>query len=325
MKVMNLLLVASATMALSFGASAQEPDAASFPSTTVRMVVPYPAGGSTDTVTRLIAAKLADRWKQAVVVENRGGGAGVVGQTAVKNAPADGHSILLGITSFTYQSALRPVLDFTRTFAPVAMVGAVQQALIVPSSLPPADLKAFISLVKANPGKYSYATAGAATTAHIYGEMFNAQAGLDMLHVPYRGNPAIMNDILGNQIPAGFLDPVVIGQHLPGGKIRALAISGPKRAPSLPDVPTFTELGYTGFDGIAFIGYFVRDETPPAIVQKISRDIVEAASMPDVAAKIAELGVWAEPVAGDVFAKIVNDGRDVWEAAIKQRNITLEQ
>ncbi|MDP3139224.1 MAG: tripartite tricarboxylate transporter substrate binding protein [Burkholderiaceae bacterium] len=324
MKLLKKLAFAGVALSLSLGAVAQSGDAASFPSKTVQIVVPFPPGGSTDTITRLIATRLSERWKQSVVVDNRAGALGVVGQGVVEKAPADGHTILLGITSFTYQSALRPVLDFTRTFTPVAMVGEVRQGLIVSSKVPATDLKQFVALVKANPGKYSYATAGTGSTAHIYGELLNAQAGIDMVNVPYRGNAAIMTDILGDQIPAGFMDRQVIGQHLAGGKFRVLAMAGPGRTADLPNVPTFTELGYSGFDSVAFAGYFVHNKTSPAIVQKIANDIVQIAATPEIAAKIAEMGMGAKPLGGAEFAKLVNDGRTLWETTVKARNIKVK-
>lgn len=323
MKILRKLAVAGAALALSFGALAQVNEAASFPSKTVQFVVPFPAGGSTDTITRLIATKLTERWKQSVMVDNRGGGFGVVGQNYVEKAPADGHTILMGITSFTYQSSLRPVLDFTRTFTPVAMVGEVRQGLIVSSKVPATDIKQFVALVKANPGKYSYGTAGAGSTAHIFGELLNAQSALDMVHIPYRGNAALMTDVLGEQIPSAFMDLQVIGQHLANGKFRVLAMAGPDRAPELPNVPTFTELGYNGFESVAFVGYFVHSKTPAAVVEKISADIVRVASMPEVAAKIKEMGMGTVPLGRTDFDKIVRNGRSVWENTIKTRNIKV--
>ncbi|MGE4243479.1 Bug family tripartite tricarboxylate transporter substrate binding protein [Ramlibacter sp.] len=320
--VQFLKWMAAGALALSFNAFAQS-DAANFPSRSVQIVVPFPSGGSTDTITRLIATKLAERWKQSVVVENRGGGFGVVGQQFVEKSAPDGHTLLLGITSFTYQSSLRPVLDFTRTFAPTAMVGEVRQGLIVSSKVPATDLKQFVALVKANPGKYSYATAGAGSTAHIFGELLNTQAGTDMVHVPYRGNAQIMTDVLGEQVPAAFMDLQVIGAHLAGGKFKVLAMAGPNRARDLPNVPTFTEQGFTGFDSVAFVGYFVPAKTPAAIVQKISDDIVRVASMPEIAAKIAELGMGTRPIAGAEFNRIVMDGRAVWEGTVRSRNIKV--
>jgi len=210
-----------------------------YPSQPIRLVVPYPAGGATDTLGRLMADKLQAAWGQSVIVENKPGASGTIGNDLVAKAPADGYTVLLGITAIVQVPSLMPKLpyDVMKDLQPLTQVASTNSILAVPKSAPFTSLKDFVAQVKASPGKFNYGSYGVGTSSHIQGSLLNLQAGLDLVHVPYKGAAPLLTDMRGGQLSSAFIDMATARPHLESMKV--LAVTGPKRNPILPDVPSY--------------------------------------------------------------------------------------
>jgi tripartite-type tricarboxylate transporter receptor subunit TctC len=283
-------------------ASAHQASADSYPSRRITFVVPYAAGGATDVSARLLANKLSEAWKQAVVVENKSGGGGVVGNDYVAKAPADGYTVLVAITQIIQAPSLVAKLpyDVFKDLAPVTQIGLSTIVLTVPEAQPIKSVKELVDLAKANPGKLPYGSFGNATTSHLYGELLKKNADIDMTHVPYRGSSPLLNDMLGNTVSAAFVDLTTASAQINAGKIRALAVGGEKRRKHLPDVPTLAELGYPGFEIEGWIGVFVPAATPKDIVAKLSSELARIIASPEGLAGLEALSL--VPVGGTAEA-----------------------
>ncbi|MGH8806309.1 MAG: Bug family tripartite tricarboxylate transporter substrate binding protein [Noviherbaspirillum sp.] len=321
------LACVAATFVLASGAvQAQTQTAKDYPNRLIKVVVPYPAGGATDTVGRLIGTRLADAWGQPVVVENRVGASGNIGGDFVAKSPADGYTILVGITAMIQAPFLytRMPYDAFTAFAPVSLLARSADLFVVSTSVPANTLKEFVALVKANPKKYNYGSYGNATSSHLHGEMLNAQAGLDMVHVPFKGAAPLVNDLLGGQITAAFVDVASVRGHLKSGKFKTLAVTGEQRFKILPEVPTFTELGYKSYEPYGWFGVFVPANTSKDIVNKLSTEIARIVRLPDVAQRIDDLGLQAAGTNAEEFAATMKADAPVWGKVIKDANIKLD-
>lgn len=303
------------------GASAQ-----TYPDRRITFVVPYPAGGATDVAARLLATKLADAWKQSVVIENKSGGGGIVGNDFVAKAPADGYTVLVAITQIIQAPSLFASLpyDVFRDLAPVTHVAQSPIILTIPDAQPMKSFQDLVAAAKAHPGKLPYGTFGNATTSHLYGELLKKTAGIDMIHVPYRGSAPLMNDLLGNQVTAAFLDFTTAGPQLSAGKVRALAVGGESRKAKLPDVPTLAELGYPGFEAEGWIGVFVPAATPKEIVTKLSGELARIIASPEGVAGLQALNL--VPVGGtaDTFAATLRRDQARWATVAKTAGVKGE-
>jgi tripartite-type tricarboxylate transporter receptor subunit TctC len=295
-RVVTAAVAMALATSLSSGVLAQS--AAAYPEKRITFVVPYAAGGATDVSARLLASKLQDAWKQAVVVENKSGAGGVIGNDFVAKAPADGYTVLVAITQIIQAPSLVSSLpyDVFKDLAPVTQVGLSPIVLTIPDAQPMKSLKDLIDLAKANPGKYAYGSFGNATTSHLYGELLKKTAGIDLTHVPYRGSAPLLNDLLGNQLTAAFVDLTTAGPQLSGGKVRALAVGGDARKKLLPDVPTLKELGYPGFEAEGWVGIFVPAATPKDIVAKLSAELSRIITSPEGTAGLESVNL--VPVGG---------------------------
>ena len=315
----RLCLAAGAAVALSGPAFAQ----GSYPSQPLKLVVPYPAGGATDTLARTIAQKLGEAWGQTALVENKTGAGGTIGNQFVVKAPADGHTILIAITALIQQPALMDKLPYDplADLAPVTQIARSPSLFAVPLDSPAKSLKDFITMVKANPGKYNFGTYGAGTSAHIQGSLLNMQAGMDLVHVPFAGSAPLVTNLVGGQVTSAFVDSASARPHFKS--MRALAVTGTQRMRGLPDVPTFLELGYHSFDPYGWFGVFVPAKTPPAVVQKLSAEINRILRLPEVTAKIEALGLEVGGGKPEEFQKIVRDDAAVYAKIIKDANIRL--
>jgi tripartite-type tricarboxylate transporter receptor subunit TctC len=302
--------------------------AQSWPSKPVRMVIPFPAGGATDIIGRTIAGKLASALGQQVIVENKPGAGGTIGADAVAKAAPDGYTILMA-TSSTHSigPALNPKMpyDAFRDFAPVAHVANAPSVLVVGQGFPAASAKDLITLLKNNPGKYNFGSSGIGTYPHLSAEMFKWRAGgLFVVHIPYRGTGLVITDLVSGQI-AFLMDSIVSAQpHIRDGKVRALAVSGAKRSASLPNVPTFTEIGVPGMEFSNWFAVFAPAGTAPEIVQRLNRELNAITRSPDVVDRLDKSG--AEPAGGtpEQFAKVYRDEYESWKAVIKRANIKPE-
>ena len=294
--------------------SRAEAQGASYPDRRITFVVPYAAGGATDVAARLLAQKLQDSWKQVVTIENKPGGGGLIGNDYVAKAPSDGYTVLVAITQIIQAPSLLSKLpyDVFKDLAPVTQVAISPIVLVVPAEQPIKSVKELIDLAKASPGKYPYGTFGAATTSHLYGELLKKTAGIDMTHVPYRGASPLLNDLLGNQVTAAFIDFTTGGPQLEAGKIRALAVGGEARKPKLPDVKTMAELGHPGFEAEGWVGVFVPAATPKDIVEKLSAELGRIIKSPEGVAGLQAVNLVPVGDNPESFQKTLRRDFDRW-------------
>jgi tripartite-type tricarboxylate transporter receptor subunit TctC len=312
-------------LALSLG-SAQAQDAQAWPAKMIKVTVPYPAGGATDTLGRMVGSRLETAYRQTVIVDNRPGASGNIGSDMVARAPADGYNVLIGITAMIQAPFLYTKMPFDpfKAFQPVALLARSADLFVVPVATPANTMKEFVALAKAHPGKYNYGSYGNATSSHIHGEMLNAQAGLDLVHVPYKGAAPLVNDLLGGQVSAAFVDVASIRAHLGSGRVKVLAATGAQRFKILPAVPTMTELGYKAFEPYGWFGVFVPAGTPKEIVARLSDNLSKMVQSPEGIARIEGLGLAPGGEKADEFARIMKTDSEVWGKVIREAKISIE-
>ena len=298
-----------------------------YPSKPITLVVPAPPGGGSDIVARLLGERLGKALGKQVLVENRPGANGMLGTDMVARAAPDGYTLL-----FTYAAAqvVNPSLykkvpyDAQKAFAPVAQIGRGGNVLLVRADLPVKTLKEFVAYVKERPGKLSYCSWGNGSGGHLTMESLIKQGGLEMTHVPYKGAAACTTDIIGGQVQVGFGDVSSNIPHIKGGKLRALAVSGPTRVPMLPDVPTMNEAGYP-FTTYAWYGVFAPAGTPPAIVKRLNTEINTMLGDPAMRQRLAELNLTDLPITTpEQFGETVRNDMAAWGKLVRELNITLD-
>ncbi len=300
---------------------------ADWPTKPVRLIVPFVPGGTTDIVARLLGQTLTEAWGQTVVVENRAGAGGNIGADVVAKAPADGHTLLMTSGSiFTVNPFLYKSLPFdpVKDFVPITMVASGPMLVSVHPSVKANNLKELIALAKAEPGKISFGSAGVGSQVHMAAENLAFAAGVQLQHIPYRGESAALNDLAGGQIQmmAGNL-PAAIG-FANQGKIRALAVTGRERAKQLPNVPTAAESGLPGFENIGWFGFMAPAGTPAPIVSKIHADTVKALADTQTKARLFVNGMDAVGSTPAAFAALIAEESKRWQAVIKSRNLTAQ-
>jgi tripartite-type tricarboxylate transporter receptor subunit TctC len=301
-------------------ACAQE---ASYPNQPVRIVVPYPAGGATDTLARALAAKLQESWGQTVIVDNKPGASGAIGNDFVAKSAPDGHTVLLAITAIVQLPAMKKLpYDVMKDLRPLVQVASTNSAFVVPLTAQASTLKEFIALAKANKGKYDYGSYGVGTSSHIQGSLLNLQAGLDLAHVPYKGAAPLLQDLKGGQLSSAFIDMATLRPHLEGFKV--LAVTGAQRNRVLPNVPTFAELGFHSFEPVGWFGLFMPAGVPANVAKKFAAEAERILKLPDVVARIESLGMTPGNLAGEDFARVVRSDAQVYAKIIKDANITLD-
>jgi tripartite-type tricarboxylate transporter receptor subunit TctC len=297
-----------------------------FPSKPVRFLVPNPPGGASDIISRLFSDKLSQEWAQPVLVENRPGAATVIGTQAVVQAPADGHTLLVMTLTHPLNAAFQKKMpyDSIKDFTGVTLIARSPIVLVVNPALPIRTLAELIAYAKANPGKLSYASAGTGTVQHMAAEMLKAMAGVNILHVPYKGSSAAHPDLIGGQVSIMFDTIAAVSPHIRSGAVRALAVGGVARSPLLPETPTVAEAGVRGFEAGSWVGLLVRSGTPADALAKLNKDIVAVTNRPEVKARLVELGL--EPVGSGAaeFDTFVNAETQRWGALIKQANIVAD-
>jgi len=290
----------------------------------LRIVVPYPAGGATDTLARLVAAKLQESWRQTVVVENKPGASGTIGNDMVAKAPRDGHTVLMAITALVQVPSLMPKLpyDALKDLQPLVQVASTNSVFVVPASAPAGTLKEFVALAKANPAKYDYGSYGVGTSSHIQGSLLNLQAGVALTHVPYKGAAPLLQDLRGGQLSSAFIDMATARPHIE--HLKPLAVTGTQRNKTLPDVPTFAQLGYHSFEPVGWFGLFMPTGVPAPIAARFTAEVSRILHLPDVVARIESLGMTPGELKGDEFARLVKADAAVYARIIKDTNIRLE-
>jgi tripartite-type tricarboxylate transporter receptor subunit TctC len=316
-------LIAAALLAPAAGHAQAQTQAQTWPSRFVRLVVPFPPGGGTDAIARVLAAKLSDMWGQQMVVENRGGAATNIGTESVARAEADGYTILLhsmplAVNKFLFASLpYDPVADL----APVSLLCDYPNIMAVPMSSPARSVTEFIDHAKANKGKISFASSGHGTSVHLSGELFKRMAGIEMLHVPYRGAGPAFSDLIPGRVDVMFNN---IGAVLPlirGGKLRGLAVTTAKRTPAAPDLLPIAEAGVPGFDVSSWYAFFAPAKTPPDIIRKMHADTVAALNDPATKDKLESLGVVVKGSTPAELAAFLKAEMDKWGPVIKAANI----
>jgi tripartite-type tricarboxylate transporter receptor subunit TctC len=307
------------------GALAQGASNQPWPKRFVRLIVPFPPGGGTDAIARVVAGKLSDMWGQQMVVENRGGGGANIGMEAVARADPDGYTMLLTSMPLTVNRFLYPSLGYdpVADFAAVSLLCDYPNIMAVPITSPAHSVTDFIANAKANPGKVAFASSGHGTSVHLSGELFKRMAGIEMLHVPYRGGGPALNDLIPGRVDVMFNN---IGSVLPliqGGKLRGLAVTTAKRSPAIPQLPPIAEAGVPGFDVSSWYGFFAPAKTPPEIVSKMHADTVAALADPTTKSRLEQLGVVVVGSTPAELAAYLKSEMDKWGPVIKEAGITL--
>ena len=290
--VVALLLLHAAT------AYGQSDAAKNYPDRPVRLIVPWPAGGGTDIFARAISDKLRQSLGQPFLVENRPGASGNIGASTVVRAAPDGYTIMIGTITLATNPALYKSLDFdaTKDLATITLVAGVPHMLVVNPSVPAKNVKELIALVKREPGKKSYASAGVGSPFQIAAELFKETAGVDILHVPYKGGAPAVADVIGNHVDMTFANLVAVLPQAKSGQVRALAVTSAKRSSAAPDIPTIAEAGLPGYEFTSWFGVLAPAGTPPGIIKKLNTEIVSALRSPEISARLSAEG--ADLIAG---------------------------
>ena len=316
------VLISTSALLLGLPSLAQE----AYPTRPIKMVVPFPPGGSVDVVARLLSIPLQEKFGQPIIIENRPGAVGTIGSNAVAKAAPDGYTFLMTIGAHTIVPALMPAIpyDAANDFATVSLLASARNMLVARSDSGPTDLRTLVRMAKSEPGKISYSTAGNGSTTHMMVKMFEAAAGVSLFHVPYQGGAASLQAILGNQTDLNAAVSTTAQPMLKAGRLRALAIVGNQRSSLFPDVPTFTELGYPGINGDSWIGLLAPAKTSPVILVKFQTEIKRLLNTPDIRAKLEAQGLEVVASTPAEFGKQVRDELAQYGSFIKSANIKIE-
>ena len=318
--IAKLVLLGSLLCSCTF-AAAQD-----YPARPLRMILGFAPGGSTDLVARVLAQKMAATWNQQVVVDNRPGANGMIGADLVAKATPDGHTLLLSsIGPMAINASLYKMpYDIVKDFAPVTYTGNVTNLLVVHPSVPAANVRELMALAKAQPGKLTFGSSGAGGAPHMAVELFKILAKVDVVHVPYKGGGPAMADLVGGQISGSFASMPSSIPFVRNGKLRALAVTAPKRSPAAPEVPTVSEAGIPGFSVLDWQGMFTTAKTPAPVVNKLNAEIKRALALPDVIEKLATAGVEIQTTSPEEWGRFVQSEIEKWAKVVKTAGIKLE-
>jgi tripartite-type tricarboxylate transporter receptor subunit TctC len=319
----RLAIVFAALVAILVLPAAAQP----YPNKTIKIIAPVQPGGGVDLVARTIGERIAKGLGQPVVVDNQSGGGGVVASLATARAAPDGYTLMLGYvaTHGTSPAVRKLPYDAVKDFTPVAMVAGTPNVLVVPASVPASNVNEFVAWVKANPGKLSYGSAGPGSLTHLAMEQFKLAAGIpDITHVAYRGIGPAFADILGGQTHALFPGLAAAMPHIRAGKVKALAVTGLKRHPLLPEVPTFEELGFKGFDGVQWYGIVGPANLPPDIVNQLNAEINRSLAAPELKERLSGEALDPMPMTPEEFGRYIREDIAKWTKLAQARNIQIE-
>ena len=315
-----MLKIVGALLALTAIAAAQD-----YPSKPVRVIIPFPPGGINDTVGRLVATQLSTRLGKQFIVDNRGGAGGTVGTELAANAPKDGYTLLVVSLAHTVNPWLYKLpYDPIKAFAPIAIVASAPNVIVVHPSLPVHSVKELVDMARQQPGKLQYASAGIGSFMHLGGELFKVAAGVDLLHVPFRGAGPAMIDIVGGHTKVAFATTLTAPPFIRDGKLRALGVGAASRSPALPDVPTVAEAGVAGYEVANWVGLVAPAGTPQAIVDKLSREISAIQEAPEVKQHLANEGAEVVHMSSAAFGTYMATETAKWERAVKEGGIKAE-
>ena len=320
MRLAKLLAIALAALPLAAGAQA-------WPSRPIKVVVPFTAGGSTDTVARIMAEKLTTRLGQPVIVENKAGAGGAIGSDFVAKSPPDGYTLLVGTSStmaIIPHLYSKPPYDPTREFVPVVLLGTADIDIVINPKVPARTVKELLAYARANPGKLTFASGGNGSISHLLGEYFNSMANVQMLHVPYKGDAQMTTDLIGGQVDMAFGTAVVFLPHVKSGKVIALAVTNPTRSTTQKDLPTVSESGVPGYEAVQWFGIAAPTGTPREIVQRLNDEIRAILAQPDVQKRFADLGFDVVGDKPDEFAAFVRSENAKWKKIAETANVKLD-
>jgi tripartite-type tricarboxylate transporter receptor subunit TctC len=298
-----------------------------FPVKPVRIIVPFPAGGGLDFTTRLVSQKLGEAWGQQVVVENRPGASGMIGAEVVARAPKDGYTLLsCSPAEVSLNAALYPKMPYDpfRDFSPISLTAIYANLITVHASMPVRTWKEFVALSKRTSGGISFGSSGTGSTQHLTGEWLKRNAGIDLLHVPYKGAAPAVNDLVGGQIPSAILGVAPLTQHLKSGRLRGIAVTTTQRTSSLPDIPTLAEQGVKGFDSSQWFGILAPAGTPAAVIAKVNADLQRVLALADVKERLASQGGDAHHTTADAFGAFMKSEYAKYSKIIAEANIKVD-
>jgi tripartite-type tricarboxylate transporter receptor subunit TctC len=315
----RIVLLASCVL----GCSAQAQD---FPSKLVRIVVPFPAGGGTDILTRALAQKLTDNWKQQVIVDNRPGAGANIGAEHAAKSPPDGYTLLMASTIHSINPSLYPKLAYhpLKDFTPITLVAETAQVLVTHPSVPASDVKEFIELAKKRPGQLHYSSAGNGSQPHLAAELFKTMTGIQLVHVPYKGAPPAMADLIAGHVALSFATSPTAVPNVKTGKVRALGVSSTKRIPSLPDVPTIAEAGVPGYEASGFFGLVGPAGMARPVVQKINNSVVSIINDPAMRKTLGELGYEPATSSPAEHAAFIRMEVEKWANVVKESGAKID-
>jgi tripartite-type tricarboxylate transporter receptor subunit TctC len=298
-----------------------------FPSKPIRYIVPVAAGGGSDMIARVVTERWGRALGQNFIVDNQGGGGGVIASLATAHAPPDGYTLMQGYvaTHGTTPATRKVSYDAIRDFTPIGMIGATPNVLAINDNVPAKTVKEFIDYVKRNPGKVSYGSAGPGSLTHLTMELFKQETGAFMVHIPYRGIAPAITDLLGGQTQAMFPGLAAALPHLRSGRMRALAGTGKARSPQLKDVPTMDEIGFKGYDAMQWYGSVGPAGIPADVVRRLNETQAAVLKAPDLAEKLATEAVEPWPMSPEQFGQYIKDDIARWTALAKARNIRLDE
>ena len=308
------------------GVAALAASAQSWPTKPIRLVVPFPPGSATDTIARAFGGAVSQSLGQPVLVENKAGAGQIIGMQALLRAEPDGHTLVMGsVGPNAANYSIYPKLPYAPgDFAPVAQVVSMPNVLLVNPSVPATTLAEFVALAKSKPGGLVLGSSGTATSGHLAAEMLKMRAGIDLVHVPYKGAAPALTDLVGGQVQVMVDNLITALPQVRAGRLRALAVTSAQRVPELPNVPTIAESGYPGFEVTVWVGLLAPAKTPPAVVSKLHTDIASVLAMPQVKQRIADMGGATIPMSPEQFGAFIRSEIDKWGAVVRQAGIKAE-
>ena len=314
-------------MTFAIAVSASPASAASYPTRTVKLIVPFAAGGGTDVLARIIAQKLNEKWGQAVIVENQPGASGGIGTRAVVNATPDGYTLLMASTGALMAAASSfggdGPFDINKVLSPITVGAAPPYLLVVNPNVPAKSAADLIKISKEKPESLTYGSSGVGAASHLSGVLFESEAGIKMLHVPYRGTGPGVTDLLGGRIELMFAPGPVVQSFIQAGKLRAIGITDSRRSKFYPDVPTISESGLPGYESVGWFGLLAPAKTPREIVKQINEDVVAIMKTKEFEDQLALLGAEAKPQTPEEFGRYINADVAKWTKLVKDNKITM--